>query len=137
MDGRSGQTANNASSASSLVVPCLISTMLLCSSVVSVESPSLAWAAVYGVSRRPREKQYRPIDQDACNCEMRSSGNESSALITTYSALIDPPPTPKFLHCPPTLPLSIRRHRLIRSLPEIRGVVITIHVRTLCPWIHP
>lgn len=101
MDGRSARQRTTPRRPPPSCVPCLISTMLLWSSVVSVESPSLAWAAVYECRDATGKTVLTDRPRSLHNCEMRSKGTASALTPPISSDRPSPPPNSPL---PPTLP---------------------------------
>ena len=75
-------------------VGCLISTVILLGSVVSVESPSPALAAIYECRDATGKTVLTDRPKGLHNCEMRSKGTASTLTPSDAS------PTPKVLHPP-------------------------------------
>ena len=101
MDGSSARVRTTPRRPPSSCVPCLLSTVFLWGSVVSVEFPSFAWAAVYECRDATGKTVLTDRPRSLRNCEMRSKGTASALTPPISSDRPSPPPNSPL---PPTLP---------------------------------
>lgn len=94
MEGRSARQRTTPARPPPSSVRCLISTVLLLGSGVSVESPSPAWAAIYECRDATGKTVVTDRPKGLHNCKMRSKGT-ASALTPS-----DASPTPQVLPPP-------------------------------------